>query len=56
MKIFAKLSQKSKLKLQLLTEMVIFLFNPPIHPDNNEGDEIEQNLENTSIIQQITLQ
>jgi len=29
---FVKLSQKSKLKLRLLAEMVIFSFNPPMHP------------------------
>ena len=44
--VIAKLSQKSKIKLQLLAEMVIFTFNPPnhppTHPDKYEGDEIEQ--------------
>ena len=52
--ITAKLSQKSKLKLQLLAEMVIISTNPttypPIHPDKYEGDKIEQNIENKSFL------
>ena len=37
----AKLSQKSKQKLQLLAERVIISFNPPTHPDKYGGDRIE---------------
>ena len=46
LQIFAQLSQKSRLKLQLLAEIVIFSFNPTTHPDKYEGNDIEQNLEN----------
>ena len=52
--ITAKLSQKSKQKLQLLAEMVIISTNPTtyptIHPDKYEGYKIEQNLENKSCL------
>ena len=52
--ITAKLSQKSKLKLQLLAEMVTISTNPTtypaIHPDKYVGDKIEQNLENKSCL------
>ena len=52
--ITAKLSQKSKLKLQLLAEMVIISTNPTtyplIHPDKYEGNKIEQNIENKSFL------
>ena len=52
--ITAKLSQKSKLKLQLLAEMAIISTNPTtypaIHPDKYERDKIEENLENKSCL------
>ena len=50
----AKLNQKSKQKLQLLAEMVLFSFNQTTHPsthlDKYEGGRIEQNLENKSCL------